>query len=258
MTKPLRVVQVSDSHLSRDVASCAHRVKVDQSLSSVIALIREEQLATDLFLVTGDLSQDGSVESYRRFFEQLMVFKRPIYGLPGNHDVVDVMRSVAPNPLHISPCSLDQKGWRIILLNSWSGQRYGELSDDQLCFLDHALQGSVAAGSYHCMVCLHHHPVPLNSAWLDREGLKNAYRFFEVLDRYDHVRAVVWGHVHQGFHGWRREVALFAAPSTCYQFKPECRECKVDDLAPGYRWFDLYRNGRIESAVSRVRTGVLG
>ena len=41
-------------------------------------------------------------------------------------------------------------------------------------------------------------------------------------------------------------------PSTCVQFKPGSEDFAVDDAAPGYRWFDLHADGRIETAVSRV------
>jgi Icc protein len=41
-------------------------------------------------------------------------------------------------------------------------------------------------------------------------------------------------------------------PSTCVQFKPLSKDFAIDDVAPGYRWLDLYPDGRVETAVSRV------
>jgi Icc protein len=46
-----------------------------------------------------------------------------------------------------------------------------------------------------------------------------------------------------------------STPSSCIQFAPGSECFKADDQPPGYRWLDLYSDGRIETAVSRV-TGV--
>src|SRR5580698_1669402 len=48
-------------------------------------------------------------------------------------------------------------------------------------------------------VCLHHHPVPMSSDWLDQIGLSNAAEFWSIVDAHRNVRAVLWGHVHQSF-----------------------------------------------------------
>jgi hypothetical protein len=36
-----------------------------------------------------------------------------------------------------------------------------------------------------------------------------------------------------------------SVPSTCVQFKPLSDDFAIDDLSPGYRWFDLYANGDV-------------
>jgi Icc protein len=50
----------------------------------------------------------------------------------------------------------------------------------------------------------------------------------------------------------RKGVRLLSVPSTCVQFKPLSDDFAIDDLSPGYRWFDLYPNGDIVTQVSRV------
>ena len=81
----------------------------------------------------------------------------------------------------------------------------------------------------------------------------DADAFFAVLDRYPGVRGVLWGHVHQEIDRQRNGVRLLASPSTCVQFAAGCENFKADDQPPGYRWLELHSDGRIETAVSRVR-----
>jgi len=42
------------------------------------------------------------------------------------------------------------------------------------------------------MVCLHHHPIPMGSRWLDGVGLAEAHEFWRIIEANRNVRAVVW------------------------------------------------------------------
>jgi Icc protein len=98
----------------------------------------------------------------------------------------------------------------------------------------------------------HHQPVRVGSAWIDQYIVRNAEAFWALVDGQPHVKAVVWGHVHQDYRGQRNGVELIATPSTCIQFKPLCDDFTVDTLMPGYRWFDLSEDGSLTTGVERV------
>lgn len=247
---PLKIVQVSDCHLFSSIEGKLLGLNTEQSLQLVLDLVRKEQQDADLILATGDISQDGSLDSYLRFQEHIATFNKPVYWLPGNHDELLKMKAVIPEPDRLSPCVIEQGRWRIFMLNtSVEGKVPGLLAQDQLDFLARHLDG---VKDYHVMLVLHHHPISLKTRWLDAVGLKNPEDLFAITDRYTHIRAIVWGHVHQAYEGERNQVRLFSAPSTCVQFKPGSSEFAVDDQSPGYRWFHLYEDGHIETQVSRV------
>lgn len=126
------------------------------------------------------------------------------------------------------------------------GRAGGRLADEQLDLLDRALAG---AGRRHALVCLHHHPVPMASRWLDEVGLENADAFFAAVDRHPNVRGIAWGHVHQAHDSLRGEVRLLSAPSTCAQFRPQSAEFAVDDRPPGYRILELRADGAIDTEI---------
>lgn len=248
--RPVRVVQISDCHLFASTEGKLLGLNTEFSLGKVLDRVRTEQQDIDVVLATGDLSQDGSLVAYRRFHGHINTLGAPNYWLQGNHDLTAPMVDALGGASHLSPCVIEQDKWRIIMLNSAvEHQVPGDIQDDDLAFLNEQL--SLSAG-FHVMVCLHHHPVPMGCAWLDTQVVKNAASFWAILDRYTHVRAVVWGHVHQESDSLRNGVRLFSVPSTCVQFKPKSEDFAIDDVPPGYRWFDLHEDGRIDTAVSRV------
>lgn len=248
--RPHRVVQISDSHLFASKEGKLLGLNTDSSLRLVLDRVAAENPQIDVMLATGDISQDGSLLAYQRFHEQLQRFGVPNYWLQGNHDITAPMLSALGGTSHISPCVIALGNWRIIMLNSSvEHQVPGYFQPAELDFLRQALADSSA---FHTLVCLHHHPIAMGCAWLDTQVVRNALNFWEILDGQTHVRGVAWGHVHQAWEGEKNGMRLFSVPSTCVQFKPLSSDFAIDDLSPGYRWFDLHDDGRIDTAVSRV------
>ncbi|MEE2730004.1 MAG: 3',5'-cyclic-AMP phosphodiesterase [Pseudomonadota bacterium] len=252
-TQPsIRIIQLSDCHLFKSTEGKLLGLNTEQSLSLVMDLIKEEQPAIDLVLATGDLSQDGSSESYARFHQWMASFSSPVYWLPGNHDLTDIM-SNHQAAKRMSPCVIDAGGWQVIMLDSTiRGKVPGNFADSELRFLEKSLQASQGK---HVLIALHHQPVPVGSAWLDQQIVGNAAEFFKVVDQFSNVRSIIWGHVHQVFETERKGVKLMSVPSTCVQFLPNSQDFAVDKESPGYRWIDLNPDGTLDSGVSRV-TGV--
>jgi len=171
----------------------------------------------------------------------------PVYCLPGNHDEPVALQRELARPPFVVGGSIDHGAWRIALLDSCvPGSADGRLSAASLAALDAMLAG--AAGR-HVLVCLHHHPVPMASRWLDRVGLTNSAELFRVLDAHRNVRAVLWGHVHQCYDGLRRNVRLLGTPSTCAQFLPNSDDFAVDPRPPAYRTFELRADGSLLTEV---------
>lgn len=241
----MRVVQVTDPHLGKNPGDTLLGVDTDRSLRDVLAQLPKN----DMVIASGDLSNDGSPESYRRFADTLSECQVNNWScLPGNHDDLDVMQRVL-GPAVINPVQI-LGSWLLLQLNSRvPGYEHGDLSDSELAFLDKTL---ARHADMNVMVFLHHQPVPVGSRWLDQYIVRSADRFFSVLDKHNNVRAVAWGHVHQDFQTLRNGVKLFGTPSTCAQFKPNCDDFTVDTAMPGYRLFELHRNGTINTQVNRV------
>jgi 3',5'-cyclic-AMP phosphodiesterase len=248
-TSSVLVIQLSDSHLFADPSRKLLGMNTRDSLNAVIERVLAEQPQVDVLIASGDLSQDGSVESYQAFREASAQIVAPTRWFPGNHDELPEMSEAARQSEFLAPIT-DVGEWRITLLDSAvPGSVPGYLQDQQLQLLAQSLS---EAPERHHLVCLHHNPVPIGCAWMDPIGLRNPEALFAVLDRFPQVRAVLWGHVHQEYDELRNDVRLLASPSTCIQFAPGSPEFKVDTTAPGYRWLRLHVDGRLETGVSRV------
>lgn len=247
----ITLVQLSDSHLFADVGGRLLGMETDDSLQQVISAVVVEQPNIDLLLCTGDISQDGSRVSYQRFAEMVKTLSTPMRWFAGNHDERLALQQVCAKTDWLESV-YDVGAWRIVLLDSSVINKvHGELDKDQLNILEQALD---SAGSRHVLIGLHHHPVPIQSRWMDAIGLHNAAEMLSIISRYSNVKAVIWGHVHQEFDQQLHGVRWLAAPSTCVQFAPHSESFAVDDKAPGYRWLRLYDDGQLQTAVSRVES----
>ena len=245
----LRLVQITDTHLNGPEEGHLLGMKTLHSMNCVLDIVRQERPHIDSILVTGDLSQDGSVRAYQHLHNALQPFGCPVFWFEGNHDVPASMHEVAEDTEHLHRL-VRSKHWQLILLNSQvEGSVHGRLAQDQLDLLDQALS---ERPDLHSLVSFHHHPLPMGSRWIDRIGVKNADEVLAVIRRHNNVRCVLWGHVHQESDQLIDGVRYMSTPSTCVQFTPYSENFSVDSLAPGYRWLDLCADGSIATGVSRV------
>lgn len=248
---PTRILQFTDLHLYGAADGRLRGIATLPALESAIATARAQEAPWEAVLLTGDLVQDdpAGYPHVRRLFGSSPV---PVYCIPGNHDEPAPMRAaLAAPPFQV--CGTARHGeWLFVMLDSYQhGMAAGRLGPGELARLDEALG---AHADRHALVCLHHHPVAAGSRWLDTVGLENGDALFEVLDRHDNVRVLLWGHVHQAADFERRGVRLLGTPSTCAQFKPGSDQFAIDQRPPGYRWLELHADGRVESAVVWVET----
>jgi Icc protein len=246
----LRILQISDTHLFGELDGSLAGMNTENSLQQVLQLVHDAVLPVDLVLATGDLVHDVSETGYRRFQNYLMELDAPVYYLPGNHDDLAAMDRYLANDRISMPSAGKQGDWVFVMLDSSiPNSAKGHLAESELEKLETALQSHPDA---HIVVCLHHQPLPVGSAWLDTMELNNGDDFFSILDRHSNVRAVIWGHIHQVFEGERNGVQLLGVPSTCIQFTPNHDAFQIDTTPPGIRWLALLPNGEIRTGVERI------
>jgi len=248
----MKILHITDSHLYTDVSGRLKGVNTDASFLQVISAAAQHRDAR-LTVLGGDMAQDCMATTYQRMNQHFHHWSTAFLLSPGNHSNTQCIEDTLLGTL------IQQKhwlqgyafgSWQVISLNSSTlGQTHGELSDSELARLTRLLLTSHAA---HILISIHHHPLPVGSAWLDKISLKNAEAFWSVVDASDKVRAVIHGHVHQEVDHWRGQVRVLGTPSTCIQFKPQQDDFALDEQSPGYRWLELSDDGTLSTGIERI------
>lgn len=238
---PFQLLQLTDCHLSADPAADYRGENADLRLDEVVAACRS--LAPDAVVLSGDVAEDGSVEAYRRVAEKVKGLAKRIAWLPGNHDERSKMDEVFdPAGFSAGPV-LDWGGWQIVLLDSaWPGHPEGHLDDQRLQPLDELDHQRPA------LVFIHHQPVPVGAAWIDKLGLMNPQRLWQRLASKP-VRAIAFGHVHQLFEEEHQGITCLSAPSTVANSAAAMQQFTPAPDLPRARWFQLWKDGRWKSGL---------
>ncbi len=252
----MKILQITDTHMfaaaqNGDEPPMLFGFNTFESLKMVIELVKKQEPVFDLVLLTGDLSEDETVDSYKRLAELICSLEKPVYYLFGNHDNIEAAHEAfSQYPLIKTDKEAVFDKWLLVLLNTKiDGKIEGGLSSEELDRLGTSLKKN---SDKHALVCLHHNPVNMDPDRFDKGMLQNPKEFFEVVDASPNVRGILWGHVHQEFYSQRRDVTLMATPSTCAQFTPSETGIKLDYKPPGYRTLKLHKNGFIETEVKRL------
>jgi Icc protein len=254
--QPVRLLHVTDPHLFADESRTIYGVTTATSLRRVL----DEAFCAGTprpaaILVTGDIADDHAADTYANFQRELGRFGLPVFCLPGNHDAPARMTNMLNGAGFQYGGSATFGDWQAVFLDTHvDGRPEGRLRADELVRLDVELR---RAGDRHVLVCLHHPPLAVGSAWLDHVGLRNAHDVLAVLDRHANVRAVLAGHVHQEFDAQRNDVRVLTTPSTCAQFTPRTDRCVMDLRPPGYRWLALQPDGAIQTEVVWLQNWVV-
>lgn len=229
---PTKLLQVSDCHLARDPGADYRGQNADANLGRLTASVRRR--APDLLVLTGDLSEDASAESYARVRDWAGQFDCPVAWIPGNHDDRAVMAPIFGASGFLAGPVIDAGAWQLVLLDSaWPDDPGGELDEERLAPLA-ALDDDRPAGIF-----VHHQPAPVGAAWIDKVGMREPGRLWSRVRRLGNARFIAFGHVHQRFRRTIEGVDCLACPSTAANSLPATPRFTPGETTPMARWFVL-------------------
>lgn len=250
LVNSIRIAQITDTHLFADLDAEWKGIQTGRSWESVLQKLRDLRPQPDLLLLTGDLSQDETVESYENLLKGMEGLGIPVYAIPGNHDHPGMMREVFAESVISLESSFGLRNWRFLLLSSaLTGCVEGFLSTETLQDLEEELQQT---REEFVMIVVHHPPLPIHSEWMDQIRIRNSDDLLEIIDRFPSIKIVLFGHIHQEFSQSRHGVNYLGTPSTCVQFLPETPQMTLDEMKPGFRLLTLYEDGTWETEIHRV------
>lgn len=236
------IIQISDCHLFGDKNRKINGSNSYYNLRKVFNRIIGLKDKPKLIVVSGDLSQDCTFESYQHLANFLHETKIEYCLLPGNHDDVDVLNKVFDYKFVKNRVDyfFEFHGWLIYIIDtSVYPNDNGELSQDQILIFEHIIQQNKHLPS---VIFMHHHPVLVNSSWIDKMILKDADNFNKIIKSNPQIKAVLFGHIHQAFETMINGTFYGSAPATCYQVKPNTEKFTIETINAGYRLIELEDN----------------
>ena len=214
------VIHISDTHIVPDGYLVADRLNTVQQLHKLVKYLTEhapEYGPIDAIILSGDVSDDGSLESYSCFKEIMQSLKVPVYVVPGNHDLRENMRKSFLDEGYIP--KEGRLNWhrnigdiQLIGLDSLKeGFGEGELDSDTLFFLRTTLD---RVDNAPVILMLHHPPFKSGIKFMDKIGLKTGLdEFKNIVKTYPGSMRIVCGHIHSIMVSTVENKTVISAPS---------------------------------------------
>lgn len=201
----------------------------------------------DILLATGDLSEDGSRESYRFLRDYLNLPGVPVLALPGNHDNPALLAETWPGSPTDTIAVSNHGRWQIIRLNSCLPNRpEGHLSEKTLTDLGSLLSSNEQRPR---LIAVHHQPVLVGNPWIDKYPLDNPEELLRLVDQHPDVKTVLWGHIHHTFTANRNTTAMLGSPSSAINSLLNVQKFIADPTGPACRWLELREDGIVSTGI---------
>ncbi len=207
----MKLLQLTDIHLTKPGTTIGGREPNDNFRNALSHALTHHPDA-DALVITGDLSDWGDREDYERLRDILKTVSVPVHLCIGNHDERDVFLSVFPD-------AADENGFVQsviefplgvgLMLDTWGPDSHAGFYCSQRCaWLDGKL-GEVESPAF---LFMHHNPVPIGIAPMDKIMLQDADSFGQIVKKHaDKIRHIFHGHCHLPLSGSLHGVP-FSAP----------------------------------------------
>jgi 3',5'-cyclic-AMP phosphodiesterase len=212
------IAHLTDTHVTAPGAMLGGRIDSGANLSRAVERLLALDASPDCVVMTGDLTDSGTPESYAALRHHLARLSMPVYAIPGNHDRREPMRQafadcawMPPEPGSPLCYEVELGPFTLIALDSLvEGKDYGALGARQLDWLRDRL---VRASRRRVLVMVHHPPVNSGIAVMDAMKLQDAGPLGELMVAHPNVERILCGHLHRSMHlRWRG--TLVSVPSS--------------------------------------------
>ena len=247
----MKIVQITDLHLRRDKSYRAFEINTFQSAKNIINHISKLHEDLDALVISGDISDDESEESYSNLIELTDEIHSEIYLMPGNHDSIIEIKKCASTSKVNSELYFARDNWVYFMFNTKKDDSpNGFLKQYEIDIFREMIEKN---DDKYFMIFLHHHPVKIGSPTMDKMIIENADILLDLIQQNQTIRGVSWGHIHNVFETNLNNAKLFSTPSTCYQSKPKSKTFIIDTKEkPGYRIIHFSSDGNLETEIIRM------
>ncbi|MGC1183159.1 metallophosphoesterase [Legionella sp.] len=240
----LKIIQITDTHLFKN-DSYLFNVDTNLAFKKVMCKIEDDLADTDAIFLTGDLSQDETVESYEIIANSLKNLNKNIFWIPGNHDSICNMQSVfCKEGNFFRERILSTPLWDFFFLNTKiDGKETGFLSNNELLLIHSELKKERKKP---IALIMHHHPIEVKTPLIDNYILENKDKFFETIGQ-SNIDLIICGHVHNDYSLRHGTICIETSPATCFQFKKGSTDLAIENSI-GYKVYYFSSNSYVAEA----------
>jgi 3',5'-cyclic AMP phosphodiesterase CpdA len=233
----MKLLQLTDIHLTTPGSTIAAR-DPNANFERALAHAMEFHSDADALFITGDLSDWGETDDYRRLKDRIASLPMPVHLCIGNHDDRSAMRAVFPDladPNGFFQQVVDLPIGTALTLDTWGPESHaGHFCEARAGWLRAQLE--MLAGPI--WIFLHHNPVALGIAPMDEIMLLDADRLGEAIARQaGKIRHIFHGHCHLPLSGSFHGIPFSAPRGTNHQGWPDFRATRMlagADLTEAY------------------------
>ncbi len=214
----MKFIHLSDTHLVANKGSL-HASDPIYKLRRAVQSINKHQNDVDFVVITGDLTDSGSLDAYKDLKEILDDLVVPYYLIIGNQDKRENFFKVFGG---LSDYESSYAHFSIIKNNSlllFLDTKFGDLHDGGFCeerfeWLKNKLEKNSQLPIY---IFMHHPPFEIFQEQMDAIGFGPKKRFWEILSQAKNIKHIFFGHVHLLISGSYRGVGYSSVRSTNHQ-----------------------------------------
>ncbi len=217
----MKILQISDCHIKNNEEDLVYGTNPRNKLELILNKILDKVSHYDFIIMTGDISDDGSINSYQYVVNLFEKINKKIYFINGNHDLKKNMISAfsSSNSFnYLNELLIDN--WLFIGLDSCvESKDHGFLSEHEIQKLEYLIH-KAKKNNYNCVVVTHHHPLFVGTPMIDDCPMQNGSHLINIIEKNIHIKLVITGHVHNDYSiNIGRQAKLETGPSSFAQFK---------------------------------------
>lgn len=213
----MKFIHISDTHIvsknkSHYASDPAYKLK------KAVESINKYQNNADFVVITGDLTDNGALESYKVLKDILGNLSIPYYLILGNHDSRENYLKVFENQfatqtfIHFS--KKIENSLLLFLDTLDVNSSGGHLCESRLQWLENELEQNSNLSAY---IFMHHPPVVVHHEMMDSMDLDNKKEFWKTIEKTQNIKHIFFGHVHMIINGVFNGVGYSSTRSTNHQ-----------------------------------------
>ncbi len=214
----MKIIHLTDTHILGVDRGNLYGLDVSLRLKKALKSINNYHHDAEFIVITGDLVDTSSRESYGMLASILSDQTIPVYMIMGNHDNRKNFLTHFPqfDAGEFVQYSLEREGKIFIFLDTLvDGERYGELCPKRLEWLREKLDTYKDKSIY---IFMHHHPVPCGLHEMDNMADFKTFKiFWELLEKYPGVKHIFFGHIHRVMNANKKSITMHSTRGTAFQ-----------------------------------------